>query len=133
MIRLAQILFVIAVLVPASHAAIADEPNVSGEMQTWSVTFGDGAAILHASAPTDVKFIQGTIAVLQEAGVEEIALKAARTPRPSKERPSLIITLLNNEAELSASPEIEVKHVTAIISMLAKNDVHKVKFAVPKK
>lgn len=99
--------------------------------QVWSVTFVNETAVIRASRQTDVRFVYSAITSLQKAGIEKFALRPQQFA-PKTDESSITVSVDNGEAELTISRDIPYQRVVAIISVLAQNDVEKVKFSPPR-
>ena len=116
----------IAFLCFQASPTFGDEKPIAD--QTWVVTFEKDTAIIKASPQTGSRWIKLTIGALQKSGIEEFSLRSGSTV-VQKNKPAIKVSISSNVAELTVTDGCPYQYVKDIVSMLAANEVEKLRFS----
>ncbi|QDU36126.1 hypothetical protein Mal4_04090 [Maioricimonas rarisocia] len=96
----------------------------------WSVQIDNGTATLRATPETSHRFVTSAVEALRESGFKQVRLKvAAPADRSTTPKPAYTVKVVDETAEVSASPDLPYRHLAALIDHLAAAGVTKVRFA----
>ncbi len=104
---------------PTDDAVQAADSVADGAQ--WSVEIEDGSAIVRATKNTDADFMKATIAALQEAEIEDIAIKELEADaKAARTGQAFSVRVIDDTAEITATTDLPSKILEAMVRALQK-------------